>query len=49
MPERPKPDLDRTREALRQHDARVDSEEPEEPGTEDEEPQEGEERKSDNS
>ena len=29
MPERPKPDLDQTRAALRQHDARAESEEEE--------------------
>jgi hypothetical protein len=29
MPERPKPDLDQTREALRQHDARAESAEDE--------------------
>ena len=29
MPERPKPDIEHTREALRQHDERVESEEPE--------------------
>ena len=27
MPERPKPDIEHTREALRQHDERVESEE----------------------
>jgi len=39
VPERPKPDLDHTREMLRKHDARVESEEEE---TEDAEPDEGE-------
>ena len=40
MPERPRPDIEHTREALRQHDERVESEEPEEP--QDAEPDEGE-------
>ena len=40
MPERPKPDLEHTREALRRHDERVESEEPED--TENAEPDEGE-------
>ena len=31
MPERPKPDLDHTREALREHDERVESEREHEP------------------
>ena len=39
MPERPKPDLDHTREMLRKHDERVESEEEE---TEDAEPDERE-------
>jgi hypothetical protein len=39
-PERPRPDLDHTREALRQHDARVESDEEE---AEDAKPKEGEE------
>ena len=38
MPERPKPDLDHTREMLRKHDERVESEEEE---TEAAEPDEG--------
>ena len=42
MPERPKPDLDHTREALRKHDQRVESEEDEE--AQDAEPDEGEEK-----
>jgi hypothetical protein len=45
VPERPKPDMDHTREALRRHDERVESEEPEE--TEDAEPDESEEQKPD--
>ena len=40
MPERPKPDIEHTREALRQHDERVESEEPED--TQAAEPDEGE-------
>jgi hypothetical protein len=40
-PERPRPDLDHTRDALRQHDARVESEEEE---AEDSKPDEGEEK-----
>ena len=39
MPERPRPDMDQTREALRRHDDRVADEEPdedEEPAAEDE-------------
>ena len=43
MPERPKPDLDHTREMLRKHDERVESEEDETP---DAEPDEGEEKES---
>jgi hypothetical protein len=43
MPERPKPDLDHTREAMREHDERVESEQEPEPG--DGEPDEGEEQK----
>jgi hypothetical protein len=39
MPERPKPDLDHTREALRKHDERAESEEDALP---DAEPDEGE-------
>ena len=31
MPERPRPDIEHTREALREHDERVESEEPAEP------------------
>jgi hypothetical protein len=41
MPERPKPDMDHTREALRKHDARVDAEEPD---SEDTEPDEDDEQ-----
>ena len=44
MPERPRPDLDHTREALRRHDARQDSDEEE---TEGAEPDEGEETEPD--
>jgi len=44
VPERPKPDLDQTREALRKHDERVESEEEE---AEDAEPGEGEEKEPD--
>ena len=44
MPERPKPDLDHTREMLRKHDERVDSEEEE---AQDAEPEEGEEKERD--
>ena len=40
MPERPRPDIEHTREALRQHDERVESEEKPEP--DDAEPDEGE-------
>jgi len=40
VPERPKPDIEHTREALRQHDERVESEEPEE--SQDAEPDAGE-------
>jgi hypothetical protein len=40
VPERPKPDLDHTREALRKHDERVESEHEE---AQDAEPDEGEE------
>ena len=39
MAERPRPDIEHTREALRQHDERVESEEPED--TENAEPDEG--------
>jgi len=39
VPERPKPDIEHTREALRQHDERVESEEHEE--SQDAEPDEG--------
>jgi hypothetical protein len=44
MPKRPKPDLEHTREALRRHDERVGSEEPED--TEGAEPDEGDEEES---
>jgi hypothetical protein len=46
VPERPKPDLDHTREALRQHDARQESDEDEAPEAESSDPpeDEGEER-----
>ena len=40
MAERPRPDIEHTREALRQHDERVESEEPEE--SQDAKPDEGE-------
>jgi hypothetical protein len=40
VPERPRPDIEHTREALRQHDERVESEEPEE--SQDSAPDEGE-------
>ena len=46
MPERPKPDLDHTREMLRKHDKRVESEEEE---TQDAEPEEGEAEEPDSS
>ena len=42
MPERPKPDLDHTREALRQHDERVEDEADE--TADDAQPDEGEEQ-----
>jgi hypothetical protein len=42
MPERPKPDLDHTREMLRKHDERVESEEDETPGVEPDEDEEKE-------
>jgi hypothetical protein len=42
MPERPKPDLDRTREALRQHDERVEDEADEAP--DDAQPDDGDEQ-----
>ena len=45
MPERPKPDIEHTREALRRHDERVESEEPEE--SQDAEPDEGEDEQQD--
>ena len=45
MPERPKPDIEHTREALRRHDERVESEEPEE--AQDAEPDEGEDEEQD--
>ena len=48
MPERPRPDLDHTRDALRQHDARVESEEEEEE-EQDSKPEEGEEQTPDSS
>jgi hypothetical protein len=41
MPERPRPDIDHTREALRQHDERVE----EESAVDDAEPEEPEEQK----
>ena len=41
MPERPKPDLDHTREAMREHDERVESEQ--EPEPDEAEPDEGDE------
>jgi hypothetical protein len=44
VPERPKPDLDHTREALRKHDERVESEDEE---AQDAEPDEGEEKEPD--
>jgi hypothetical protein len=46
VPERPKPDLDHTREALRRHDARVESDEEE---AEASEPDEGEEQEDEDS
>jgi len=45
MPERPKPDIEHTREALRRHDERVESEEPED--SPDAEPDEGEDEQQD--
>jgi len=45
VPERPKPDIEHTREALRRHDERVESEEPEE--SQDAEPDEGEDEQQD--
>ena len=47
MPERPRPDIDHTREALRRHDERVESEEPED--TQDAEPEGGDEEESERS
>jgi hypothetical protein len=44
VPERPKPDLDHTREALRKHDERVESEDEE---AQDAEPDEGEDKEPD--
>jgi hypothetical protein len=44
MDERPRPDIEHTREALRRHDERVESEEPED--TEGAEPDEGDEEES---
>ncbi|MEA2132367.1 MAG: hypothetical protein QOC68_276 [Solirubrobacteraceae bacterium] len=42
MPERPKPDIDHTREALRQHDERVEEDQtPEEQAPDETEPVEG--------
>jgi hypothetical protein len=42
MPERPKPDIDHTREALRQHDERVEEDQtPEEEAPDETEPVEG--------
>jgi hypothetical protein len=35
MPERPKPDIEHTREALRQHDERVEEDQPPEPPADD--------------
>jgi len=46
MPERPKPDLDHTREMLRKHDERVESQEEE---AEASKPDEGEEKEEDES
>jgi hypothetical protein len=45
MPERPKPDLEHTREAMREHDERVESEHEHEPEPDDAEPDQGEEQK----
>ena len=49
MPERPKPDIDHTREAMREHDERVESEQEPEPEPDDTEPDEGEEQTPDSS
>ena len=43
MPERPRPDIEHTREALREHDERVESEQ--EPEPDNAEPDEGEDEK----
>ena len=43
MPERPRPDIEHTREALREHDERVESEEPAEPDDAERDEGEGEE------
>jgi hypothetical protein len=40
MPERPRPDMDHTREALRQHDERVAEDEEEEAREEEDAPEE---------
>jgi hypothetical protein len=40
MPERPKPDIEHTREALRRHDERVEEEHPPEEPVPDDEPDE---------
>ena len=40
MPERPRPDIDHTREALRQHDERVAEDEEEETREEEDAPEE---------
>ena len=45
MPERPRPDIEHTREALREHDERVESEQ--EPEPDDAEPDEGEDEEKD--
>ena len=45
MPERPRPDIEHTREALREHDERVESEQEPEPEPDNAEPDEGEDEK----